>query len=374
MINSSDKKRVPIFQLNFDDSFIQQYKIGVENIFASDSLSEGHYVNEFEVEFSKFIGAKHSVAVNSGTAALELALRALDVKGKQVIVPTNTFVATAIAVERAGAELILVDIEKDTFSMSPDALENAITEDTGAVILVHIGGIVSSNVANIIDICAGHGVALVEDAAQAHGSSRKHYTAGTIGTVGCFSLFPTKVMTTAEGGLATTQDARIAQKMRSIKNFGRDPSNSLLSISEGANFKVTEFQGLMGILELERVNGRISKRNILAKRYQDLLESKNYQTISVNDGRSSYYKQIVKIRQSQDILHETCKKNGISLTGEVYKYPVHQQPVYEKMFDHSSFPVANEYSKSHICPPVYPELSLEDVSYVCNVLNEIASE
>lgn len=364
----NQSRSVPIYKLEFDDSFVKQYKDGCERILKSDSLAEGKFVSDFENKFSEFIGAKHCVAVSSGTAALEVAMRALDVKGKSVIMPTNTFIATAIAAIRAGAEVVLLDIEEDTFALYPDALKKAITKNTGAVILVHIGGIISKYAKEIVNICEKNGVPLIEDAAHAHGATRGDLKAGTIGRIGCFSFFPTKVMTTGEGGMITTNDGHLANLMRSIKNFGRDLTNPIFSIRDGLNYKVTEFQALLGLLEMGRVQQRIAKRTILAHEYQKLLSGTSYRAIGYEDGKNSYYKQIVKINFSQDALHKFCKKHNVSLTGEVYRYPVHQQPVFKGIFDNDNFPVANRFSKQHICPPLYPELEIEDVRYVCEVL------
>jgi len=368
----SERRRIPIYRLEFEEDFIERYKEGCRRILTSDAISEGEYVRKFESEFSRFIGAPHAIATGSGTDALEVAFRALGVRGKTVIIPTNTFMATAIAAERAGARVMLLDIEDDTFALDPNHLHDAIDRNTAAVVLVHIGGIISKYVADIVDICARHDVPLVEDAAHAHGSTRGEFRAGTIGAIGCFSFFPTKVMTTAEGGMVTTADDKTADLIRSIKNFGRDPSNGLLCINDGGNFKMTEFQGLMGVLEMGRVARRMEKRNMLARRYVEDLAQTSYEVITHNDGRNSCYKQIVRIQTSQEGLHRFCREHGVSLTGEVYRYPVHQQPVFRKQFAGCHFPVADKFSKSHICPPLYPELEPEDIRYISDVLKMAA--
>jgi dTDP-4-amino-4,6-dideoxygalactose transaminase len=370
MPSSTDTPSIPIFRLAFDEVFIARFQSGCADIFASDSLTNGAYVRRFEELFAKSQGAPHALAVGSGTDALEIAFRAVGVAGKQVIVPTNTFIATAIAAERAGAEIVLADIEDETFSISPDELRRKLTPRTAAVSVVHIGGIISRHIDEIAAICRAAGVPLVEDAAQAQGASRAGRPAGMIGAIGCFSFFPTKVMTTAEGGMITTADPALHNRMKSIRNFGRDLTNELVCINEGANFKLTEFQALLGVLEMERVAARIEARRRIGLFYQTLLSgSRSFQPVLADAGaENSYYKQIVKTSLPQAELHRFCKERNISLTGEVYRFPLHMQPVYRARFAQAAFPVADAFSAGHICPPVYPELDEGEVHRVVETL------
>lgn len=378
---------IPIFKLEFEDEFIYNWnKLSTEILSGNNLLSEGKYVREFEKGFAKLSNAKHALAISSGTTAIEVALKAIGVKGKEVIIPSNTFFATALAVENAGGELVLVDAELDSFCMSPSSLEEKITEQTGAVVLVHIGGIISPYIKRIVEICKKNNVPLVEDAAHAHGSNIDGYTAGSIGSVGCFSMFPTKVMTTGEGGMITTNDSELYEKMRSIKNFGRPSDGSILCVNpDGNNYKVSEFTGLMGHLELQRVKKRIRRRNHLVRIYERNLKKTNYKVVKQETGFCSYYKLILKVgnwggytrrvkAKESERLKNHCKERGISLTGQVYEIPVHKQPKYEKIFAKESFPNTEYISDMHICPPLYPELTDSEADYVCEVLKELDSQ
>lgn len=365
-------RTVPIYQLQFEPEFVERFQLGCAEIFSSDSISDGRYVGEFEQLFASYVDTNHAIATNSGTAAIECALRAVDVQGKRVVIPANTFIATAIAVERAGGIVVLADIEDKTFGLDASLLDNLIDAEVGAVVLVHVGGTVSTDVSGIVELCERYGVPIIEDAAQAHGSRRGRFVAGSIGAAACFSFFPTKVMTTAEGGMVTTNDPVIADRVRSIKNFGRDSQNPLLSVMSGANFKMTEFQGLMGVLEMDRVDSRISKRAELASKYRRDLKGGPFTPINPGEDPNSYYKQIVLTNINNDLIRRFCREKGVSLTGEVYKVPVHQQPIYKKHFDGNLFPISNWFSQHHICPPVYPELNSQDVEYVCEILCEAA--
>ena len=363
--------KIPIFKLDFDDNFIKEYQDKCFDIFRSNrSLSECYYTKKFEDKFKQLVNSKYSCSVTSGTAAIDLALRALEVKGK-VIVPINTFFATSVAVESAGCEVEFIDIEPNTFSIDPLLLEDKLkTQSIGAVIIVHIGGIISDYMHEIKRICNKYNVPLIEDAAHAHLSSRNDQWAGTIGDIGCFSFFPTKVMTTGEGGMVTTNNETIFKRMKSLKNFGRDLENGGICLTKnGVNYKINEFTGALGLQECERIEGRVDKRNKLVNRYLKNLKNTEYEPIIQKTGYCSYYKFITMIPKNieREWLRDYCKQAGITLTGEVYKIPLHHQPVYSN-FKNNSYPVAEYICFNHICPPLYPELTLEEVDYICEIL------
>lgn len=362
--------KVKIFDLKFDESYIEKFLQGTRDILESGLISESRYTKEFEDKFANYSGCKHAIFTTSGTASLEIALKAIGVEGKEVISPSNTFFATTIATRNAGGIVKLCDMEDETFSISPESLKSQITKNTKAVILVHVGGIISKQIGEIVQICKENSIELIEDAAHAHGSSRGEYKAGSIGSVGCFSFFPTKVMTTGEGGMITTNDENLMEKCRSLRNFGRDIKNAGICVNDfGNNFKVSEFTSLMGILELERVQERVARRKYLAKIYKDQL-SNGFDVFYDDDIVNSFYKVIVKTPKLSSVYRDFCSKNEISLTGEVYKIPVHMQPLYKDQFDMAQFPITNAFCDHHICPPLYPELTDEQVLYTCDVLQK----
>jgi perosamine synthetase len=367
---------IPIFRLEFEKEFIEKYKKGSEEIFLSGRpIGENKYVGLFEKKFARLVDAKYAIAVANGTAALELALKAVNVKGKKVIIPANTFFATAIAVTNAGAANELVDVEDENFAIDPNQLERLIIglrknkEEIGAVVIVHVGGIISKNIKKIVKICKANKIPLIEDAAQAHFSKFENFKAGTIGDIGAFSFFPTKVMTTGEGGMITTNNKNYYEKLRSLKNFGRDNDNIEICINpDGNNYKVSEFTGLLGILECDRVKKRIKIRNDYTKIYAKRLKDSSFIPVLQANGNSSQYKMILKTKIDREWLRKYCRENNITLTGEVWKTPIHKQPLYKKMFKDKSFPVTDDISRNHICPPLYPELTVKEVNYICDVL------
>lgn len=373
---------IPIFKLEFDKAFIRKFKKGCEEILTSNRpLSENKYVHEFEEKFARLVGSKYSMAVTNGTAAIELALKAIHVKNTTVLVPSNTFFATTVAVTNAGANVGLVDIEEENFSLDPQKLKEEIEkvvsqkEKIGAVIIVHIGGIISKHIKEIKKICDTFNIPLIEDAAHAHCSEFDGLRAGTIGEIGCFSFFPTKVMTSGEGGMITTNSKKVYEYLQSIKNFGRDNNDANFIINpDGNNFKMTELTGLLGSMECDRVLKRIARRNKLTKIYVSRLKGSGYVPVLQERGLSSQYKMILKTKIDREWLREYCKKKNITLTGEVYKIPVHKQPLYKSMFRDVKLPVTDRVAKHHICPPLYPELTEKEIHYICDVLLKAEKE
>ena len=359
--------KIPIFKLDYDKQFIDSFQAGVNDILSTGFVGEGKYVKEFETKFCEITRCNNSISCTSGTDAIELAIRSLNISHGEIIMPSNTFFATAVAVKNCGCVPILADCCADDLCIDPDEVKKLITKNTKAVIVVHVGGVLSSRLQAIKEICEDHNIRLIEDAAHAHGSHNDLGYAGTIGDVGCFSFFPTKVMTTGEGGMVRTNNDLLANVVRSLKNFGRDLNDaSRCIISHGMNSKINDLTGLMGSLECDRVNDRIQKRNELLEVYENIL-NKNYKVIKQKSGVCSYYKCMV-ITENALAVKDAMRKNNISPTGEVYSNPVHHQ----KVFHQDGLPVTDWVAKNHICPPLYPELTIEEVEYVCSVMNGVA--
>jgi perosamine synthetase len=365
-------KRISIFKLKYEDTFINKFNLLSKKIFKSPSLSEGSFVSTFENKFANFVKANYAVAVTNGTAALEIAFRIIGINNKEVILPTNTFFATIIAIINAGGKPIFCD-NKNRFSPEIDITEikKKITKNTKAVCVVHVGGIVQEGIGDLVKICRDKNIFLIEDAAHAHGSNlNSKLNAGTIGDIGCFSFYPTKVLTTGEGGMLTTNQKDIYLKIKTYKNFGRS-KNPLKLNSLGNNFKISEFTALLGILELDRVKERIKKRNqIVMRYYNNLKNNKNYNVLFQKPGNCAYYKCIVLTKVNANKIEKFCKRKNIELTGRVWKFPLHKQKIFKKIVNNKKFVNANYFSQHHICPPNYPEMTLKEVDYVCSILNK----
>src|SRR2546430_2327951 len=236
------------------------------DILESGRLTLGPYTQEFELAWSKWLGRRYSVAVNSGTSALEIILRCLNVAGRTVLIPTNTFFATPAAALHAGAKVRFVDVVKHLM-VDEVAVERALNSDIAALIVVHIGGYVHPEIRRLADMCSERGVPLVEDAAHAHGSSLGSNLAGTFSAASAFSFFPTKLMTTGEGGIIATDDEGIDQKARTLRDQGKARENANFHVELGYNWRMSELNAALGISQLRRLDGFIEHRRRAAERY-----------------------------------------------------------------------------------------------------------
>jgi len=228
-------RKVPAAKIQFlpeDRAWIAER---IQEILSTGQLTLGKYGAEFEQKFAQFCGTNHAIAVNSGTSSLEIILRVLGVEGKDVLVPTNTFFATAAAVIHAGGRPVLVDMDPESFAVRPEDLEKKLTPKTAGLIVVHIGGIVSRRLPELQEWATQKGLWLVEDAAHAHGSSLDGVRAGAFGIAASFSFYPTKVMTSAEGGMIVTNDAHVAEEARIYRDQGKASFTQNAHIRMGYN-------------------------------------------------------------------------------------------------------------------------------------------
>ncbi|MCC6277605.1 MAG: DegT/DnrJ/EryC1/StrS family aminotransferase [Oligoflexia bacterium] len=366
------EKSVPIFQLKYEADFRELFNRGCERIFDEGFLSNHTYVRAFENSFQKFLGNGLACAVNSGTAALEVVLRAIDVKGKKVILPTNTFIASALAVIHSGGIPVLVDIERESLGLDLGLASEIGDHQTRAVMAVHTGGIVNPQLIEFRQRLP-QTTLLIEDCAHAHGSYAGQIPAGLIGHAAAFSFHLTKTISSGEGGMAVTQDETLFDIFKSIRQFGRTPREPLLHDRLGNNFKMTEFQGLLGHLELElRSAKRIQKRQALAKLYEARLKNTPWKTYGVSS-LNGHYKLVCTGPVSRDVVRRHFNSQGIALTGGVYDFPLHRQPIL-KDYVKGEYPRADWFSQFHFCPPCYPELEESDVERIVGTLLSLAQD
>jgi dTDP-4-amino-4,6-dideoxygalactose transaminase len=290
--------------------------------------------------------------------------------------------ATPLAAIHAGAKVVFVDVMPENLSIDPDDLRRKITNDTAGVILVHIGGIISPQLHEIKKICEENGLFLIEDAAHAHGSSIKGKKAGTLGLCGSFSFYPTKVLNTAEGGMITTDDNTIFEKSLVFREHGKKDHNFNIHTELGYNWRFSELHALLGLQQMKIVNDIISKRQQIARFYDEKLNQVNGITlVKIPDYiECSYYKYIFYLdkKYNRDEIKNRLKKEyNILLPGEVYVAACHKQPVFQKhpnlVLNNSvtGFPGAEYVSKHQICLPLYPDLKDEELEYVVDCLKKV---
>ena len=334
-------------------------------------LSQYKYCIQFEQEFASYTGTDFAVSCNSGTSALELIFRALDVQGKEVILPSNTFIATANAIMNAGGIPVFADCDESMCLDFKDTI-NKITPETIAICHVHIGGLVSDNAMRLAEYCKNNKIYFVEDAAQAHGSINQNRKAGTLGIASGFSFFSTKVMTTGEGGMVTTNNEELVKKMRSMREFGKEKKGILTNYHTqiGYNWRMPEVSALMGIRQLKLIEEFIYKRSKIAAVYNSILQDcSEIQVINPSkDSRSNYFKYIIILKNiDRETVHKGMENNGVQISGYVYELPLHKQPVFLK-HKNNILPNTEYYCSKHLCLPIYPSLEPEDAIYIANNL------
>jgi len=346
-------------------------------------LTNGPILKKFEERIQNFTGSKYASGTGSATQALHLVMRTLGVGPKdEVIVPTFTFAATANSVSFCGAKPILVDVDLDTFNISPKEIKKKISKKTKAVIVVHYGG-QSCDMDEINSIAKSHNLKVVEDCAHSLGSTYKNKKCGNIGTAGCFSFYPTKVITTGEGGMVTTNNSKIYKKVIQLKNQGM---NILATKREktaqwrydvvdlGYNYRLDEIRASLGLSQLQRIEEINKKRKKIAETYDKLVEK--IKGISIpktsSDRNHIYHLYTIKIERNyhltRDQLFHKLHNNGIGTS--VQYYPLHLMsyniPNYQNK--KNDFPNANSLKDKVLCLPIFPTMSTKQVEYVVSKL------
>lgn len=347
----------------------------IDEMLQSGMLTLGALGKEFEKEFAQLTGAQFAVAVNSGTSAIEIPLRILDVAGKDVLVSTNTFFATAAAIVHAGGNPIFVDINPETFAVSPEHLEKKLTPKTAGVVLVHIAGLVSYQTPEIVDWCKKKGLWLLEDAAHAHGSTYQGKHAGTFGIAGTFSFYPTKVITSGEGGVIITNDKKIFEEAQLYRDQGKTSFLTNTHGKMGYNWRLSEPHAAIGLVQLRRLKEILEKRAKIGAFYNEELKNVSFgKPLALpQDSFTNYYKYVFvpdkPFADRAGFKKSFKEKTGVSLTGEVYELPLHKQPVFQKWAS-GNLAVAETLCAKHICLPIFPSMTEKEAKHVVAALKE----
>ncbi|HEX5039984.1 MAG TPA: DegT/DnrJ/EryC1/StrS family aminotransferase [Candidatus Limnocylindria bacterium] len=335
----------------------------------SGSLAQGPRVRELEEAFAAFIGVEHAVATSSGTTALHLALLGYELgEGDEVITVPFTFIASATSILYTRARPVLVDIASDDFTLDVDQVEAAITPRTKAIMPVSLYG-QPARMDDIASIADRHGLAVVEDAAQAHGASIGERKSGTWGA-GVFSFYPTKNMTTGEGGIVTTGDAELADRMRLLREHGMRVRYHHDIV--GFNFRMTDLAAAIGLAQLPKLPGYNARRREIAARYDRELHG--VITPRERPGTTHVYHQYTIRVNQRDAFAERLKERGVG-SAIYYPIPVHRQkPFIELGYGEERFPITERLTDEVLSIPVHPSLSDDEVATVIGAVNETASE
>ena len=370
-----DTSRAPVPPIRIDFSAVDRRWITerIDEVLANGQLTLGKYGEQFEAEFARLSGARHAIAVSSGTSSLEIILRALEVGGRDVLVPANTFLATATAVIAAGGNPILMDTDVATMSTSPAEILRRITPKTAGVMLVHIAGIVSDATPAIAELAAARGLWLVEDAAHAHASRLDGRHAGTFGIAGSFSFYPTKVMTSAEGGMIVTDDDRLAAEARIYRDQGKASFHQNLHVRLGSNWRMSEPHAIIGLRHLLNLEAMVESRRRHAAIYNAAFATADYGLCPIVPPaacHANYYKYPVMLPDGVDRLPLKAwlrASHGIICAGEVYELPLHRHPALAHLA-HDDLRQAEYLCARHLCLPMFASMSADDTERVLAAL------
>lgn len=365
--------RVPPAKVSFSAEERAAILSNIDDCLRSGQLTLGHLGAELGEAFAARHGARYGVAVSSGTSALQIALLTIGVSDREVLVPANTFFATAAAALSARARIRFVDCDPETMALAPDAVAAAISPETAAVVVVHIGGLITPAIGKLQRLCDEHGVALVEDAAHAHGSSFDGRSAGTFGRAAAFSFYPTKVMAGGEGGVLLTDDETIAEEALIYRDQGKASFLANQHTRLGSNWRMSEPHAAIVLSQLGRLDQFIARRQEIAAVYDSHLPALGLRPLDVPASASSnYYKYVAFLPDGVDRaeLKRTMREEfDIGLSGEVYETGLHQQPIFAEWAD-GPLPRAEWLCGRHVCLPLYPDLPDADVRYVIECLGK----
>ena len=344
----------------------------IKLVLQSGRLTDGPQAQEFERKFAEYNKIKHAVSVNSGTAALDVTLRYFKLAGREVIVPTNTFVSTPNTVLFAGGKPVFADMKADTLCIDIDDVKRKLSPNTAGIIVVHIAGLICPQMNELKELCIEKDLFLLEDAAHAHGAMFDGKMAGTHWRRRMLLFYPTKVMTTCEGGMITTNNSDLAEEARCLRTIGQNAQRQAVML--GHNWRLNEMAAVVGKHQIDFLEKFVVKRNEVAKWYEDALSDVDGVSLfkTPSNIRNSYYKYAVKLSDSLErerlavLLKE---KHGIE-TGHVYYPPCHLQPFYMKNFgtEMGDLPVSETVLNKVMCLPMHYEITKENVSYIHDAL------
>ncbi len=372
------KRFIPINRPMLGEEEIQEVRRVIKSGILTSWHGSGPVTEKFEEAFAEYTGVKHAIAVSSGTAALQAALAALDLKpGDEVIVPPFSFVATANAVLLQGAKPKFVDIEPKTMNLDPEKLNEAIDDRVKAIIPVHVYGH-PADMKPIMEIAEDKGIAVIEDAAEAHGATYMGKKAGAIGHIAAFSFYATKNMTTGgEGGMVTTDDDELARRARLYRAHGQEEAYHMVAL--GTNCRMMEIAAAIGIVQLRKLESFIEARRKNAQQLTSLLSSIRglEHPSEAPYVRHVYYLYTVKVKESfplsRDELSKRLHEAGIG-TSVSWPTPIHLQPYYKKAFGYrgGEYPVSEQAAREVLSLPVHPAVTRDDIKFIAETIRELA--
>ena len=341
----------------------------VRNILKTGLYTNSKYVRRFEQIYKKKFNARYCIAVNNGTSALHLSLIALGLKkNDEIIVPSMTFIASAASINYIEARPVFVDVNEDDWLINTDKIEKCITKKTKAIMVVHLHGLMC-DMDKIYKLAKKYNLRIIEDAAQAHGSSYKNKLPGFFSDVATFSFYPTKNLgAIGEGGAIITNNKNIYEKAKRMRAW----SHKMYEFYEiSFNYRMTEFSAISLISKIKFLDTDVKKRNLIAEKYKKLLKFKNYSIYDVKKKKHSFHIFAIRVKKEKRTkIINKLKENGID-TNVHYPYSLSSLKVFRKQLKNKKTPVANKLSGELLSLPIYPELSEKKINYISKILNKI---
>lgn len=363
-MGTTNNKLIPISKPNLG----QEESDAVTKVLKSGVIAQGEEVNAFEQEWAAYTGVKFAIATSNGTTALHIALACLNIGlGDEVITTPFSFMATASSILMQRATPVFCDIDPITYNIDPKQIENQITRKTRAIMVVHLYG-QPCNMNPIQEIARKYQLYIIEDACQAHGAEYHSSKVGAIGDIGVFSFYPTKNITTGEGGMLTTDNADIADKARILRNHGQVQRyrHEIL----GYNYRMTNIAASIGRVQLKKLDQFNQKRIKHARYYNENLGDMILKPKIADHVKHVYHQYTIKVKDRSQFI-SYLEQNGIGY-GIHYPVPIHKQPLF-KQKNYPALPIAEEASNQVISIPVQPSLSTEDLEYIVRTINSYDS-
>lgn len=357
----------------------------LEEVVRSGMFIQGKYVGKLEKSFAEYCGTKYAIATNSGATALEVALRATGVENKKVIVPTQTFVASVSAIVRSNNIPVILDVDEPTQSLSADLILKNLTDDVFAVMWIHMAGFITPDYYRIKKVCDDRDILLIEDASHAVGASIDGIKAGNLGFAGCFSLFATKIITSGEGGIITTNDFDFAERCKVIRNHGcvrnTAPTEGIdFGVNctyASSNYRMPELSAVVGVSQIPWIDNFVAKRNVLASAYDLYITNPRVIKPKIPPNTvMTWWQYIISLPTGTTLDDRTnlctllLKDHGIA-TANAYWPACHEQPAFLKYVESQTYPIADSLLKRHLALPLYVEMDLEQVKFVSDIINKI---
>jgi len=366
------------FYLDLTESEIQDIQEKLGEILRGGTLILGKHTAAFESEYARYTGTRYAVSLNTCTSALEILLVLNGARGKTIGVPTNTNFATVAAIIRAGGHPVFMDMTPEYFVPNLEILKHTLEKhgDLAGVAWVHIGGVIAPDFEEITEYCKSKNIFLIEDGAHAHGSQLKGRKAGNFADGGAFSFFPTKVMTTMEGGMLTTNNEDHAALARSLRNQGkRGGDYGGLHSDLGNSWRMTELTSYMGLVQLAKLDSMLARRQAAVDGLLPVLNELGIDYVDISHmDQASNYKFIIKYALQEDInsIKGKFKDEEVALGGGVYEVPCHLQPVFKDIpCDREDVQTAEKYCPRHICPPITSGTTSRDVDQIARAIQKI---